>query len=401
MAILKGLIRRMSGSAGDFTFSQIQGRTIVSEKITATTDRKTSAQQRVRMKWGNIIQMYKGIMPLLQNGFENKPAGVSDYNMFVKVNMQHAPVYLTKSEVAGGACIVAPYTITQGSLPAIVVTAVGGKDKTDIRLGSLTIDAATTVAQFANAVVQNNTDYNYGDQISFYDVEQLVNAATGLPYGVFRAYRVVLDKSDSSLLLSRVIADAFSAVDGCLGHEIPTGNRAYCWVHSRKSGGKTKVSSQTLIDHNAILVNYADENAYQGAANSYGGENKVFLTPDGKYEISYESGDDSGDEGENPAPVAKKTVTLSVSPAGAGTVTGGGQYDEGASATIKAVAASGFHFVKWSDNNTSATRTVTVNNDLTLQAIFAADAPQGGGDEGGGSGSGGGSEEENDPYNYG
>ena len=61
------------------------------------------------------------------------------------------------------------------------------------------------------------------------------------------------------------------------------------------------------------------------------------------------------------------------------------------------MAASGFHFVKWSDNNTSATRTVTVNSDLTLQAIFAADTPQGdGGNEdenenenpGGGSGEG-------------
>ena len=114
------------------------------------------------------------------------------------------------------------------------------------------------------------------------------------------------------------------------------------------------------------------------------------------------SGENQGEEqGNTPAP--KKTVSLSVSPSGSGTVTGGGQYDEGASATIKAVAASGFHFVKWSDNNTSATRTVTVNADLTLQAIFAADAPQGGGDEGGGSGSGtgGGSEEENDPLNYG
>ncbi|MCQ2331941.1 MAG: hypothetical protein MJZ95_01890 [Paludibacteraceae bacterium] len=84
---------------------------------------------------------------------------------------------------------------------------------------------------------------------------------------------------------------------------------------------------------------------------------------------------------------------------------GAGQYDAGASATISAVAASGFHFVKWSDNNTSATRTVTVNSDLTLQAIFAADAPQGGGgndddnddDNPGGGGSTGG----DDPYNYG
>ena len=59
--------------------------------------------------------------------------------------------------------------------------------------------------------------------------------------------------------------------------------------------------------------------------------------------------------------------------------------------------------MKWSDNSTDANRTLNVlNSDITLQAIFAADAPQGGGDEGGGSGSGtGGGSEEEDPYNYG
>ena len=113
------------------------------------------------------------------------------------------------------------------------------------------------------------------------------------------------------------------------------------------------------------------------------------------------TGENQGqDSGNTPAP--KKTVSLSVSPSGSGTVTGGGQYDSGSSVNIKATAASGFHFVKWSDNSTDANRTLNVlNSDITLQAIFAADAPQGGGDEGGGSGSGGGSEEENDPYNYG
>lgn len=108
------------------------------------------------------------------------------------------------------------------------------------------------------------------------------------------------------------------------------------------------------------------------------------------------------DSGNTPAP--KKMVSLSVSPSGSGTVTGGGQYDSGSSVNIKATPASGYHFVKWSDNSTDANRTLNVlNSDITLQAIFAADAPQGGGDEGGGSGSGtgGGSEEENDPYNYG
>ena len=105
------------------------------------------------------------------------------------------------------------------------------------------------------------------------------------------------------------------------------------------------------------------------------------------------------DSGNTPTP--KKTVALNVSPSGSGTVTGGGQYDSGSSVNIKATPASGYHFVKWSDGSTDANRTLNVlNSDITLQAIFAADAPQGGGDEGGGSGSGGGSEEE-DPYNYG
>ena len=121
---------------------------------------------------------------------------------------------------------------------------------------------------------------------------------------------------------------------------------------------------------------------------------------DNENENTGENQGENQDSGNTPTP--KKTVALSVSLAGSGTVNGAGQYDAGASATISAVAASGFHFVKWSDNNTSATRTVTVNADLTLQAIFAADAPQGGGDEGGGSGSGtGGGSEEEDPYNYG
>ena len=111
---------------------------------------------------------------------------------------------------------------------------------------------------------------------------------------------------------------------------------------------------------------------------------------------SEEDGDpDAGNdpEGDTPTPPTKKTVTLSVSPSGSGTVTGGGQYDEGATATLKATPASGFHFVKWSDHYTSATRTMVVSSDITLQAIFAADTPQGGGDddgdEGGGSNEGG------------
>ena len=131
---------------------------------------------------------------------------------------------------------------------------------------------------------------------------------------------------------------------------------------------------------------------------------RVVSADDGDVEDNENSGENQGenqDSGNTPA--AKKTVSLSVSPSGSGTVTGGGQYDSGSSVNIKATPASGYHFVKWSDGSTDANRTLNVlNSDITLQAIFAADAPQGGGDEGGGSGSGtGGGSEEEDPYNYG
>lgn len=53
-----------------------------------------------------------------------------------------------------------------------------------------------------------------------------------------------------------------------------------------------------------------------------------------------------------------------------GTVTGGGLYDQNATATLTATAKDGFRFVRWSDGNTSNPRSVTVTADATYIAIF-------------------------------
>ena len=58
-----------------------------------------------------------------------------------------------------------------------------------------------------------------------------------------------------------------------------------------------------------------------------------------------------------------------------GTVSGGGRYSSGSTATIKATPNAGCHFVQWNDGNTNATRTVTVNADATYTATFAVDTP--------------------------
>ena len=299
MAILNGIASKLKGSAGSLTFRRSAGRTIVSEKVTEVKISRTEPQQRHRTKWANVVQMYKGIRPLLNYGFENRPKNLSDYNMFVKVNMQQTPVYLTKQAVAGGACVAAPYQITQGSLPAIVLTGTGQNVKTDIRLGGESITSSTTVAQFAAAVVQNNADYRYGDQISFFLVKQMVNAETGIPYCQFSAAKVILDAANNEKLADVTgSSHGFASADGMLAHVGNDGDCAYAWVHTRKSAnGKTLVSSQSLIAANSILANYMGDAAYNLASSSYGSTMEVFLSPDGNATGSTSGGGDNNGGG--------------------------------------------------------------------------------------------------------
>ena len=294
MAILNGIIKKMTGSAGQLTFKTVNGQTVVSEKVTVVKNARTAGQQRQRMKWVNIIRMYSGIAPLLKNGFEKKMAQQSDYNMFVRLNSAASPVYLTKPEADGGGCIAAPYQITQGSLPSIVVSGEGAEAKTDIALGSLTISASTTVAEFAKAVVDNNADFDYGDQISFYDVLQRVNAETQIPYCQFSASYVVLDKNSAVKLLDQVNKAGFASVGGVLAHGEDEGDGVFAWVHSRYDGGKTRVSTQFLINNNSLLDDYRSDDAYAEACKSYGGVSTVFLQPDGTGVVSSGSSNSGG-----------------------------------------------------------------------------------------------------------
>ena len=142
------------------------------------------------------------------------------------------------------------------------------------------IDANTLVKDFAIAVVSNNADYDFGDQISFFDVLQRVNAVTGIPYCQFLATNVMLDKTSEVKLLDLVSKYGFATVDGYLGHIEGEGDGVYAWVHSRKSSAKTLVSTQTLVNNNAeMIAEYSGDQAYKRSVQTYGGESSSFLTP--------------------------------------------------------------------------------------------------------------------------
>lgn len=439
MAKVNGVASQLSGKVGQLIYRHTKYGTVVYEApVKASVPQRTEAQMQVRTQLGNLAAVYGQFNKTLKKGFEGLNGKMSDFNAFVQANMNVVKVYVPKSVRLNGGSVLAPYQITRGTLPSVAMHKnASGVLVSDIAVGSLVIGEETTVADLACAVVAMNADWEEGDQITFFYGEQSMDAVTEVPRARIYGSKVMLNPGDTTPLLEVVSALGFTVVDGCLAMDRAIASGAAVWVHSRDdvaSGSGVRVSTQFMYVDSALLASYQNAQAMVGAANSYGGVNvsAVYLKPGSKFSIGMEpmgwpGGNDNDDDntgdgggsgsgsgegsgtgsGSEENPVVKRTVSLSVSPAGAGTVTGGGQYDEGASATLKAVAASGFHFVKWSDNNTSATRTVTVNGDLNLQAIFAADAPQGGGgndddNPGGGSGTGGGSGEGgDDPYNFG
>ena len=68
------------------------------------------------------------------------------------------------------------------------------------------------------------------------------------------------------------------------------------------------------------------------------------------------------------------TVTTAVSPANAGTITGGGTYNYGTSVTLTALAGDIYKFVSWNDGVTNASRTFTITGDVTYTAYFKLNA---------------------------
>ena len=65
-----------------------------------------------------------------------------------------------------------------------------------------------------------------------------------------------------------------------------------------------------------------------------------------------------------------KRFTLTLTTTEGGSVTGDGVYDENETVTIQAISDNGYYFKKWSDEDVNSNKSITITQDISLQAIF-------------------------------
>ena len=272
----------MRGKVGNWVYARLNGQTVAKEKADKkATPTRTNAQMLTRMQWANLVNLYGAFKGTLHPSFENKPMTKSDYNMFISANVGANPVYLTKEQARQGGCLVAAYQITRGKMPSITVE-YGNNNipETSIAVGSLTIGNSTTLKAFSDAIIQNNSGWMSGDQLSVYVAYQMMDANTNVPRVEITAVEVTLDSAADTTMLSDIVETSFfSVVDGCLALSGPV-NGGVAFVHSRYVNGKTSVSTQFFVVDNSYLAQFQTAAAYNNAVISYGGINKDdFLTP--------------------------------------------------------------------------------------------------------------------------
>lgn len=303
----------------------------------------------------------------------------------------------------------ANYQYSLGSLNPIAISLTsagsaqgGGVLVTNIGLGSLVIDANTTVGEFSAAVLANNKDWQADDQLTFFYAEQMVDSE-GVPRASMDPYRMVMNTTDQTKLWNVVSALGFSSVAAAgtgyvLGMGIALSNAGGSWIHSRNDGdGEKQVSTQRMKVVSDILATYQGEAAFLASAKSYGGINtrEDFLDPvstmadlgvasasanaGGTEMSSGGSGNGSGNgngsgsgSGSGTQSGGSETPTVS-----APTISGETPFEETTEVTISGPADATIHYTLDGSTPTSAstayTEALTLTDTTTVKAIAVKD----------------------------
>lgn len=275
------LMGTLTGKLGESVFSRRNGEQVSRAYIRHPKNPNTVRQSRQRTQIANIVNFYRSAKTLLDHSMTGRKPQRSSYNEFVSANLNKVKVFLPKSVADKQGCIVAPYQVSRGSLPAIEISGAGDNVVTNIAVGSLTIGATTTIGQLTEALLANNATIQSGDQLSYVSFIQGQNVQLGMPTMTVGYYEITLDLSSSELVSAYWPEQAYNVVSGFIAHGAHVANGGFCWILSRKlADGSLAASPQVVIMNDfTLLSQYQGGVAIDTATRSYNANSEAFLAP--------------------------------------------------------------------------------------------------------------------------
>ncbi|KAA6307826.1 hypothetical protein EZS27_040501, partial [termite gut metagenome] len=206
-----------------FNYVSDQSSELVSLLTKGTTTSKSKGKESVNQWIANmqfivVVKIYKLMTILLKGGaYENKTRRQTALNMFVKYNVGRIKLYFTKEELAGKASVVAPYHVSEGSLPTIALVAQGNILVSDVSVpNGFTITNATTTGEVSAALLKANSHIRPGDQFSIVHLVQGITPE-GIPQIAIRLHEFVLDKTSVALFYPKIPQSMFFVTGNRIG----------------------------------------------------------------------------------------------------------------------------------------------------------------------------------------
>lgn len=243
-----------------------------------------------RIMWGNLVNIFKQIKSWQQKAYDSKLVGQTDYNMFMKLNINRATVGTSKEANQQGMAVWENYQVSNGSLPAINYTlnTTDHRYVTDINV-SEAITPAMTVGEFAANLIANNPRFKAGDNLAFIICKNHQYIGVEFPYAYSEYYEITLDVestkplSDVAVIGAKLSEDSndklcvtYPEAEGGIGPVI----QGIAIIHTRKVNGSLQVSSQSvLMTSDTFIQQYSGETWYQHCIESYGLDTEVPLDP--------------------------------------------------------------------------------------------------------------------------
>lgn len=282
------------GGAGGYSFYVRGGEQVIRQRKNNSNygegASRTMAQMIRRIRWGNLVNVFKSQKSWQPKAYDSKTKGQTDYNIFMSLNINQATVGFTKEMCEAGCAVIEGYQVSRGSLPPISLSPSqsGNNYVTDIKISNA-IQGGTTVGQLAADILANNSQFSEGDNIAFIFFRNWKTSRTEWPYASSVYAEITLDTTSTTVInsipaldnrLSKSTGGFLQASWSSAGEFDPTREVGFVAIHTRKSASMLAVSSQEIIMNSNSLVSQFSGAAWDNqCVLSYGLTDEVPLDP--------------------------------------------------------------------------------------------------------------------------